>query len=578
MITKVALRNFKRFKEETLEMDSHMVLAGQNNSGKTSVIQAIAAWYFALQAWMSSGNREQRAIGIIRKEFAPVPVQEFSQLWTDKSTGWKKDEFEGKTPGSPRPLEIEVHGNTAEGKDWSLTMEFKYNNRDQIYARPAVHKDQIPPEATGLRVVHIPSFSGIQLEESDAKRELQDLLIGQGKPGDILRNLLKEVNERKDGSWDKLQEHIRHIFGYELSPPKHEGRAYILCEYRRLFPDRGRASLKGRLPPFLDINTAGSGFQQVLLLLAFLYARPATVLLIDEPDAHLHFHLQGEVHRLLREITAENNGQLIIATHSEVLIDATTPANIVSFFGEHPHRLPDSHERNRVREALKRLSSLDLIKAEQAGGRVLCLEGGESDLNLLREWAGVLHHPVAKWLGGRDDATDAVPYIYDMQGKRPREAEEHFYALQAVFPNIRGFVIIDGDNRPESTAGFVGGHPAIKMEKWARYEAESYLMHPAVMRRFIEKKCGGLFVEKARKKLEGTMPPDWFDTPFGKDLEFLMARKASKILELVFKAGGMKIGKMEYSQIAKEMQPEEIHPDVVAMLDAIADHFGIGEQ
>jgi predicted ATPase len=68
--------------------------------------------------------------------------------------------------------------------------------------------------------------------------------------------------------------------------------------------------------PRLDISSAGSGMQQVLMLLAFLHMRPASVLLLDEPDAHLHVYLQDSIYEL-RSVAARRNSQLIIATHSE---------------------------------------------------------------------------------------------------------------------------------------------------------------------------------------------------------------------------------------------------------------------
>ena len=96
MIDKVIVRHFKRFKEEVFEINSNtIVLAGQNNIGKTTVMQAVALWHFSLEQWLNSSNqktsnRKERAIGLLRKEFAPVPVREFNQLWTDKSTGFKR--------------------------------------------------------------------------------------------------------------------------------------------------------------------------------------------------------------------------------------------------------------------------------------------------------------------------------------------------------------------------------------------------------------------------------------------------------------------------------------------------------
>ena len=571
MITKLILRNFKRFVEESFEFDSRVILAGQNNFGKTTVIQAIAAWRYALSAWLASGRKE-RAVGVMRKDFAPVPLREFNQLWSYKSTGFKRGE-EGKTQGTPRPLEIEVRGLSG-GEEWSLPMEFKYSNKDQIYVKPKAPAREMPESVKKLQVVHIPPFSGAGVEEHEVNRAYQDMLVGQGKPGDILRNLLQEVAGKKNGQWKDICKHVKDLFAYELAPPSPRGKAFIVCEYRRI-ADGARA-------PWLDINTAGSGFQQVLLLLAFLYDRPAAILLVDEPDAHLHINLQSEVYRLLKNIADKRGGQLIIATHSEVLIDETDPRNIISFFGPHPHHLDDKHRRIQMQEAMKRLSPLDLLKAEQSGDRILFVEG-KTDFDILRAWSEVLKHRLGEWFKKLDDGTVGGAYWHNMKGKNPPEAEKHFDALLAAFPEMKGFVVIDRDEQPNKDFGISPDKLGFKLEKWARYEIESYLVHPAAIVRLVENKAAGpLFgldskraAKRAEEKLRDFMPPVFFDDPM-KTTGYLEREKASEgILSPVFAAAGMRIGKGDYHHLAAVMKPEEIHPDVVKMLDAIADHFGI---
>ena len=575
MITKVILRNFKRFVSEKFDFDSRVLLAGQNNSGKTTVIQAIAAWRYAVRVWLEQGaNRKERAVGLTRKEFAPVPLREFNQLWANKSTAFKRNEILGKTPGTPRPLEIDIHG-VYKGKKWSLAMEFKYSNKDQIYVKPKTPEREMPEGAKELQVVHIPPFSGAGVEEHEVNRAYQDMLVGQGKPGDILRNLLQEVAGKKNDQWKDLCKHVKNLFAYELALPSPRGEAFIVCEYRRI--------AEGSRAPWLDINTAGSGFQQVLLLLAFLYARPATVLLADEPDAHLHINLQSKVHRLLQDIAAQRGGQLIIATHSEVLIDATNPRNIISFLGPHPHHLDGKHRRTQMRKAMKHLSSLDLLKAEQSGNRVLFVEG-RTDFDILRAWSEVLKHRLGEWFKKLDDGTVGGAYWHNMKGKRPREAKEHFDALLAAFPKMKGFVLIDQDEQSNKDFWIHSDNPGIKLKKWARYETESYLVHPAAIVRLVAnyqaKATEPLLApnpERAEEKMREIMPPPFF-ADSGKTIPFLQRAKASEeILASVFGAAGLPIGKREYYRLAEVMKPEEIHPDVVEMLDAIADHFGIGK-
>ena len=51
IIKELKVRRFKQFDDVTFELPGHVVLAGQNNSGKTTVLQALAAWSLALEQW-----------------------------------------------------------------------------------------------------------------------------------------------------------------------------------------------------------------------------------------------------------------------------------------------------------------------------------------------------------------------------------------------------------------------------------------------------------------------------------------------------------------------------------------------
>ena len=70
-----------------------------------------------------------------------------------------------------------------------------------------------------------------------------------------------------------------------------------------------------------------------LTLLGFFYARPASVLLLDEPDAHLHVILQRQVYDLLRTVARKRVCQLLISTHSEIILEDTGAEQILSFYG-----------------------------------------------------------------------------------------------------------------------------------------------------------------------------------------------------------------------------------------------------
>lgn len=566
MITRVKVEAFKRFPQQEFDLSDHIVLAGPNNSGKTTLLQAIVVWDLALQRWQQkrgpeSGSKAKQRTGVplTRKDFTALPLREMNLLWTDTLTALKKDELrEGQQLGQPRPLKITLEGSIA-SQPWELAFEFRYQNSELVYVKPSpAHIDSLPKAAQDMRVVHVPPFSGIGAEETRYDRPYQDLLVGQGKAGDILRNLLLEVYQQDDhADWKSLCQEIERIFGYRLLPPEYEGRPFILCEYLRGVP-KGR--LKNGLPQ-LDIASAGSGLHQVLLLLGFFYARPASVLLLDEPDAHLHVILQKQIYDRLRAVAVERSCQLIIATHSEVLIENTSPDLILSFFRD-PHRLLGDVEREQVREALKRITAMDLLQAERSPG-ILYVEG-ETDFNLLSAWARVLDHPLQAWFSEN-------PFWHSNQGRNPQEARGHFFALRAIKPHMRAVLLLDGDNRrlPEHEVGADG----LQVLRWERYEAESYLIHPRALLGYAESRVGPLFCAPAEQYLRDQLPPPVFRDPL-QPHDYLTSIPASKtLLPEFFKVAGISISKREYYLVAQQMRADEVASEIRDKLDGIQQAF-----
>ena len=69
------------------------------------------------------------------------------------------------------------------------------------------------------------------------------------------------------------------------------------------------------------IEELSSGEKQVLLMLATItrWMRPKGIVLVDEPDLHLHVSLMNAFTNHLRRMVSENKGQLIVASHSPEL-------------------------------------------------------------------------------------------------------------------------------------------------------------------------------------------------------------------------------------------------------------------
>jgi hypothetical protein len=269
---------------------------------------------------------------------------------------------------------------------------------------------------------------------------------------------------------------------------------------------------------------------------------------------------------MLRSIAAKRRCQLVVATHSEVLIDDTSPERILSFYGT-PHQLLQGTQRDQVREALKRLTAMDILLAESSKG-VLYLEG-ETDFNLLRAWAKVLKHPLYdKWF------TDS-PFWHSNQGRNPAEAKAHFFALRAIKPNILGYLLLDGDNRNLPDREVIAD--GLEIGRWVRYEAESYLVHPEVLKRFLEDRVGELFAgtAKCRQFLEDELPGAVLRAPLDEH-DYLNRTPASKtLLPGALQAAGDSLSKDGYYLIAEQMKRSEVAPEIEEKLNNIAAALGV---
>ena len=400
MIRTVRIRGFKRFGEVEFRLPGHVVLAGPNNTGKTTVLQAIASWSLALRRWRELNNfrlrRGYERAPVARQAFSAVPLRSFDLLWTDRR-------YRGQ-------IEIELRHDAG----WSVAMEFIADSTEQIHVRPTREAPSETLRALDLRMVFVPPMTGLGIDEPLFQPPKIEQLLGLGRPGEVLRNLLAEAN-RDERTWGALKMSIGKLFGYELLPPDASG-AHILAEYT--MAEGG---------PRLDVASAGSGFQQVLMLLAFLNTRQGAVLLLDEPDAHLHVILQDTIYHELRSVAARQRSQLIVATHSEVIINSVEPRELYVTL-DRPRAVADNNERSRLISSLRVLSNADVMQAMGVRG-ILYVED-YTDVNILRAWAATLEHRAAGLLN-----TELMwkPIVFQAQEGRPGiRARDHFEALQLV--------------------------------------------------------------------------------------------------------------------------------------------------
>ena len=465
------IRNFKRFGDtQRIELDHPAVLIGPNNCGKTTAIQALALWSQAVRAWQEKKGqappKERASTSLNRLNIVSVPVRRTRYFWHNAAV---------RTGNRDIRVQIEV-GVLHDGRVAPVTMTFRNQGEDLVYCTPDTETLEQPEAiatAAALKVELLYPMSGLETEEPILQRGRIDVLIGQGQTAQVLRNLCLLVWQEDRRHWTRITEWMGRLFNIDLHEPVETARGSIELLY-----------LQQSVKEPLDIALAGRGLQQMLLVFAYLYSHPGSVLLIDEPDAHLEILRQRQVYVLLRELAAENASQVILATHSEVILKEALDHNLTLLLAG---RAEDVAARADIESALRYYGAEHYVRARQRG-YVLYVEGS-TDVEILRALARKIGHPSEQvW----DDRINSF-YVRDNfpdggldaelarveEGFGP-EFRRHYFALRRMVPELRGLALLDSDGQ-ERTDTDDGG---LRISYWGRYECENYIVTPDTLRDF----------------------------------------------------------------------------------------------
>lgn len=368
---------------------------------------------------------------------------------------------------------------------------------DRLFIR--VTNSNLEAEDNIPNIVYLPTFAGVLPKENKATLAERRVYLGRGMAGSIIRNMvydlyiednaickellagrtrMREAEKRqlrKISPLLKLQENLRNTFRSELEvePFNEEFHTVIKINERKVvLGESGELEVlpKSRYTP-RDIITQGSGYLQWLSIFCILYSSNIDVLLLDEPDAHLHASLQSELlTRLLDAGVDGNEKQILVSTHSVEIIKQA-PINIV-FSMETRKYLAEESSRVAVLNGIgsEYFPKLDLLKRYK---RLIFVEN-ESDkkvLSTLGEKCGItLPNDIVYWANT------------DSHADRRRVFEE----LHKIIPDLKCISLRDRDMDDPDVIGEGLEYKAITLPtdspivllEWRRKNIESYLLCP----------------------------------------------------------------------------------------------------
>ena len=269
----VTIKDFKRFTNLTVdgipETARLIVLAGPNGSGKSSFFDALYTWH----KWHSGKSRSWE-------------TDYHAKAGSSHGDAWRDDAV------------VEFHDLVPRGSKKTLYVRSAYRNDPEFRIGSLQHQGDPLARVPFQRMIDNDAAVSRNYQEL-ASRGLEDLYeSGEGQTtfADYRVQSIGDIR-------DQLRRLFPHLELHSLANPLRDGTFRFT---------------KGASRGFVFKNLSGGEKAAFDLILDLVVARrdyDDTIYCIDEPEAHMHAHLQGELLSVLMALIPENC-QLMLATHS----------------------------------------------------------------------------------------------------------------------------------------------------------------------------------------------------------------------------------------------------------------------
>ncbi|MDG9701832.1 AAA family ATPase [Streptomyces sp. DH37] len=567
---------FKQFEQASFNFRPSDVtfLAGGNNSGKSSILHGLAVWEFCKIASLMERGEDaflavaegRQGFGLGDDEFSPINLPSLKHLWTNLKTAKGESDPDGYT----LKIRCEWDG-AAEEKHLEFALSLA---NDRLFIKPVASNlqagDRVPTAAL------LPPFAGISAREARIVGALRRRRIGEGLAGAVLRNLLLDMYQenlrererlrggkskisdsdlrrlRESDPWELIQDALRRTFSAELiiGEFREEYHSYINVQVAKGDVEGYKLTRWPKYNP-KDLMVEGSGFLQWLSVFTLATADDVDVLLLDEPDAHLHPTLQAQMVEQLETLASRKNKQVLLATHSSEILKTVDHRKIFQARRGRSGYLQEDHQKVGLLAGIGSdyAPKLDRVRKTK---RILFIEG-TSDLSVLKAFSEVL---------GIEWRTTWVPWHSTASQK---ERAHIFRAIADEVPGLVAYSLRDRDDEILKTVGpaledkNVNPAPNFMARKWRRRYIEGYLIYPRALA-----EAAGLSEGEVADILR-----DEFGIAIGDS--FRQTEAPSAILDMRAKEVLKKL-KVPAAAVASSFQADEVCDDIVTVLKELDAH------
>lgn len=309
LLKNLEIESFKKIKKVSIDLSDINILVGCNGSGKSSVLQAIHLACCVTRQVDRVESFKTSTIGIDDLDY--LPTDDY------KSLGHKS--YWGNATGSSSSklkLSFEMaEGGTATS---SCTLRSARNAGISITGTVPSSLSSLLRQKRKFFSAYIPGISGIPNKEEKRARKVVLKSCSYGDSNVILRNALLLLKHKTQSNIECIESWRNEIIGPIKINVSHndEHDLFISCQIET----------NGTTRP---LELVGTGFLQLIQIFTYILLFEPGILLIDEPDIHLHPTAQSKLVKVLAKVANERNLRILLSTHSPFIVrGAPASANV----------------------------------------------------------------------------------------------------------------------------------------------------------------------------------------------------------------------------------------------------------
>jgi energy-coupling factor transporter ATP-binding protein EcfA2 len=294
-VQSVRIQRFKRISDASFDLAYLTVLVGGNNSGKSSIIQALHFGVALLQSLALSN--QWKASTLNPNQLIYSPSDDIYALGAG-----------GRLVQDPAKA-ISLDFVLASGDTCGLDVSKGKNRNISV----AIRNPTVASQLSSLQLpfsIFSPGLAGIAKQETYVSDGVLLRTLARGDANLILRNILYRLSTNK-ATWSAFLDDLTELFPsldilFAYTPSTSE-----FIDVKVQYQDTE-----------VPLELAGTSVLQAAQILSYIHHFAPSMVVLDEPDSHLHPNNQRLLCGLLRRLSNEQSTQILLTTHSRHVVDA----------------------------------------------------------------------------------------------------------------------------------------------------------------------------------------------------------------------------------------------------------------